>query len=237
MREDEANVKKEYTYYPMRILLVEDNLKLSAIIAQLFTEAGYVVDTVHDGLSGERRASEIPYDLIVLDVLLPEKNGIRVCQTLRSEGVLTPIIMLTALGEVDDRVEGLDSGADDYVVKPFENAELLARVRALLRRPVSTFVDVLSAHGITLNPVTRSAQFRGEALLLTVKEFSVLEYLIRHAGTVVTREQILEHCWDFAYSAFSNITDVYIKQLRQKLHDTDQSIIATIRGVGYTLRE
>jgi DNA-binding response OmpR family regulator len=145
--------------------------------------------------------------------------------------------MLTALGETEDRILGLDSGADDYMIKPFEMAELLARVRALLRRPAEQFVTALSVRGLVLEPTTRIVRVDGETVTLTVKEFVVLEYLMRHAGTVVSREQLLEHCWDFAYSAFSNITDVYIKQLRQKLHDTDQQRIKTIRGVGYLLAE
>ena len=221
----------------MKILVVEDTVKLAEYISQMLTEAGYIVDVVHTGLSGEMRAQSGEYDLVILDLLLPEKNGIDVCVTLRSENNTVPILMLTALGETADRILGLDSGADDYLVKPFEMAELLARVRALLRRPAEQFVTSIVVDSLELEPTTRVVRVNGEVVNLTVKEFVVLEYLMRHAGTVVTREQLLEHCWDFAYSAFSNITDVYIKQLRQKLHDTTQERIKTIRGVGYTLTE
>jgi DNA-binding response OmpR family regulator len=219
----------------MKILVVEDTVKLAQYVAQMLTEAGYIVDVVHTGPAGEARAQSGEYDLMILDLLLPEKNGLDVCITLRSENNTVPILMLTALGETADRILGLDSGADDYLVKPFEMTELLARVRALLRRPAEQFVTSLVVGSLELEPTTRVVRVDGETVNLTVKEFVVLEYLMRHAGTVVTREQLLEHCWDFAYSAFSNITDVYIKQLRKKLHDTDQERIKTIRGVGYTL--
>jgi DNA-binding response OmpR family regulator len=221
----------------MRILLVEDNKKLSDFVKQMFEEAGFAVDAVYDGVSEERRAKNGSYDLIILDVLLPEKNGLEVCKELRAKNVLTPILMLTALSEIMNKVEGLDSGADDYLVKPFDLAELLARTRALLRRPTTQFINLIKINNLELNPATRLVKQNDVVLELTLKEFMVLEYLMRNAGLVVTREQLLEHCWDFAYSAFSNITDVYIKQLRKKLHDTDQQIIKTIRGVGYTFTE
>lgn len=218
----------------MKILLVEDNKKLSDIVKQMFEESCFVVDCVYDGESGESRARTGNYDVIILDILLPEKSGLEVCKNLRNENVMTPILMLTALGELENKIEGLDSGADDYLVKPFELTELLARVRALLRRPTQQFVDVLIVHDLELNPVTRIVRHNDEIMELTLKEFMVLEYLMRNAGQIITREQLLEHCWDFAYSAFSNITDVYIKQLRKKLHDTDQQIIKTVRGIGYS---
>ena len=217
----------------MRILVVEDTEKLAAYIKQMFEEHGYAVDTVSDGESGERMAGSGVYDLVVLDVMLPQKNGKDVCRALRAKGQMTPILMLTACGEIDDKVDGLDSGADDYLVKPFEMKELLARTRALLRRPQEKFVDTLRTQDLELNTTEHTLRKKGKEITLTPKEYSILEYLMRNADTVVTREQLLEHCWDFAYSAFSNITDVYIRQLRKKLTDSHEHYIETIRGVGY----
>ncbi len=220
----------------MRILLVEDNEKLASYTRQMLEEEGYAVDTRHDGISGERLALGGTYDLVLLDIMLPEKDGISVCKSLREKDILTPIIMITAKGEVDDRVLGLDSGADDYLIKPFDVKELLARVRALLRRPTQTFADILTVQDISIDSAKHEVTKSGKPLSLTLKEYAILEYLLLNAGSVVTREQLLEHCWDFAYSAFSNITDVYIKQLRKKLGDTNEAYIETIRGVGYKFK-
>lgn len=220
----------------MRILVVEDNVKLAGYIRQMLEEAGYAVDTATDGETGERLALSVPYDLVILDVMLPQKDGFVVAAALRKEGKNMPVLMLTARGEVEDKVSGLDSGADDYMVKPFEHREFLARVRSLLRRPAVQFIKTLRVQDITLNSATHSVTKGDRDIPLTQKEFAILEYLMRNAGTVVTREQLLEHCWDFAYSAFSNITDVYIKQLRKKLHDTNERYIQTIRGVGYACK-
>lgn len=202
----------------------------------MLKEASYITDVVHDGQTGERMILGGGYDLVILDVMLPEKDGIAVCKTIRSEGNVTPILMLTARGEVADRILGLDSGADDYLVKPFALEELLARVRVLLRRPTTLTHEVISHQDIVLNGATHSVTQNGKVVFFTQKEYVVLEYLMRNAGTVVTREQLLDHCWDFAYSAFSNITDVYIKQLRQKLGDKNEEYIKTIRGVGYLFK-
>ncbi len=201
----------------------------------MLEESGYSLDSAFDGETGERLALASPYDLIILDGMLPLKDGIDVCVTLREKGNTTPILMLTARGETDDRVKGLDSGADDYLVKPFDMKELLARVRSLLRRPHATFVQKLVVQDLVLDGTRYVIQKNGIDLALTLKEYVILEYLMRNADTVVTREQLLEHCWDFAYSAFSNITDVYIRQIRKKLKDTDEKYIQTIRGVGYKL--
>lgn len=220
----------------MRILVVEDNEKLSKYTKQMFEEEGYAVDSVHDGESGERMARLGHYDLAIFDIMLPKKDGISVCKSLRKDNVNLPIILLTAKGEVLDRIEGLDSGADDYLIKPFDMKELLARVRALFRRPQGKIVDLLQVQDIILDNNKHVVTKSGKTLSLTLKEFSILEYLMRNAGQVVTREDLLEHCWDFAYSAFSNITDVYIKQLRKKLKDTNEKYIQTIRGVGYTYK-
>lgn len=220
----------------MRVLIVEDNEKLAKYTKQMLEEEGFAVDSVFDGEAGERRARSGNYDLVVLDIMLPKKDGISVCKSLRDDNIILPILMITAKGEVDDRILGLDSGADDYLIKPFAMKELLARVRALLRRPQEKLVTKLKVQDIILDNSNHSAMKDGKALILTLKEYSVLEYLMLNTDSVVTREQLLEHCWDFAYSPFSNITDVYIKQLRKKLNDTNEKYIQTIRGVGYTFK-
>lgn len=220
----------------MKVLVVEDNKKLAKYVAQSLSENAYIVDQVHDGEAGERMAGSGVYDLVILDIMLPGKDGIAVCKDLRAEGHDLPILMLTAKGELDDKLAGLDSGADDYLVKPFAMEELLARVRALLRRPATVADSELSVQDLTLNNAAHTVTQAGTDISLTQKEYVILEYLMRHAGMVVTREQLIDHCWDFAYSAFSNITDVYIKQLRKKLNDTDEKYIKTVRGVGYLLK-
>jgi len=221
----------------MRVLLTEDNKKIAKYITQAFTEEGYAIDVAYDGEAGERMARMGVYDLLILDIMLPEKDGIAVCKSLREDDINMPILLLTAKSEVADRIVGLDSGADDYLPKPFDMQELLARTRALLRRPESRLSEVYTVQDISLHTATHEVR-QGETLLnLTLKEYTVLEYLMRNAGTVVTREALIEHCWDFAYNAFSNITDVYIKQLRKKLHDSNDNYIKTVRGVGYTFNE
>ena len=221
----------------MRILLVEDNEKLGGLVKEILTSESYHVDQARTGTEGESMAHQRPYDLIILDIMLPEKDGISVCHDLRERGVLIPILMLTAKGEVDDRVLGLDAGADDYMTKPFAMDELLARVRALLRRPQQRmYQETLRCRDIEILPAQHKVIHAGIELALTLKEYTVLEYLVRNHDTVVTRDALLAGCWDFAYDAESNIVDVYIKRLRKKLHDTDESYIKTIRGVGYTLQ-
>jgi DNA-binding response OmpR family regulator len=220
----------------MRILLVEDNVKLAGYMKQMLEENSYSVDVYIDGETGERIARSDSYDLVILDVMLPVRSGLDVCKNLRKDDVNLPIIMITAKGDIDDRVEGLDSGADDYLVKPFDMKELLARVKALLRRPQTTFNNVVKVQDLVIDSNKHEVTRKGINLSLTLKEYSILEYLMLNAGTVITREQLLEHCWDFAYSAFSNITDVYIRQLRKKLQDNDEKYIQTIRGVGYKFK-
>jgi DNA-binding response OmpR family regulator len=220
----------------MRILIVEDNEKLAKYTKQMLVEEGYAVDTVHDGETGERMARSGSHDLAILDIMIPKKDGISVCKSLRDDNVNLPIILITAKGEIEDKILGLDSGADDYLVKPFDMKELLARVRALLRRPQEKIISVLKVQDIELDNNKHIATKKGTVIPLTLKEYTILEYLMLNADQVVTREQLLEHCWDFAYSAFSNITDVYIKQLRKKLKDTNEKYIQTIRGVGYTFK-
>jgi DNA-binding response OmpR family regulator len=220
----------------MKILVVEDTEQLAKYITQMLEEESYAVDVVADGETAQRRGQSGSYDAIILDIMLPVQDGIVTCRNLRKEGVTTPILMLTARGEVEDRIKGLDSGADDYLIKPFAMEELLARVRALLRRPVATLSDELVVQDVHVYCGTRRVTVGDAELSLTLKEYAILEYLMRNAGQVITREQLIDHCWDFAYSAFSNITDVYIKQLRQKLGGEHDTYIKTIRGVGYSFK-
>lgn len=217
----------------MRILIVEDNKKLAGYIKKGLEKNGYVADCVYDGENGEERAIFGEYDLIILDLMLPKKDGISVCCTLRDKSINTPVIMLTAKGELDDRVNGLDSGADDYLVKPFELQELLARLRALLRRPIKSIPIIITAQDISLDNAKHLVKQGEKELTLTLKEYMVLEYLMINKGQVLMRDQFLDHCWDFAYDSFSNIVDVYIKRLRRKLNDKNEKYIKTIRGVGY----
>lgn len=220
----------------MRILIVEDNVKLAGYMKQMLEENSYSVDTYVDGKTGERVARSDSYDLLILDIMLPERDGIEVCKNLRKDDVNIPIIMITAKGEVDDKVAGLDSGADDYLVKPFDMKELLARTKALLRRPQATFHDLVKVQDLVMDSSKHEVTKAGKKLSLTLKEYAILEYFMINVNTVITREQLLEHCWDFAYSAFSNITDVYVRQLRKKLQDTNEKYIQTIRGVGYKFK-
>lgn len=221
----------------MRILVVEDNQKLAGYIKRALEQKSYAVDSVHDGEFGEKQALFEEYDLIILDIMLPKKDGFAVCRSLRDQNISSPIIMLTAKGELNDKVEGLDAGADDYLVKPFELKELLARVRALLRRPKQKTEEVIKAQDVSIDNVKYTVQKDNKNIDLTLKEYAVLEYLIKNKNKTVTRDQILDHCWDFSFDSFSNIVDVYVKQLRKKLHDKDEQYIKTIRGVGYKFQE
>ena len=217
----------------MHILVVEDNQKLAGYIKKALEHKSYSVDLAHDGEIGLEKALMGDFDLIILDIMLPKKDGISICKDLRSQNINLPIMMLTARGELDDKINGLDSGADDYLVKPFELAELQSRIRALLRRPLIKTAEILTAQDLTLDNTRFIVQKAHSPLLLTLKEYSVLEYLMRNPDRILTREQILDHCWDHTFDSFSNIVDVYIKQLRQKLGDVDGRYITTIRGVGY----
>ncbi|HUC20389.1 MAG TPA: response regulator transcription factor [Candidatus Polarisedimenticolaceae bacterium] len=217
----------------MRILVVEDNQKLAGYIKKALEQKSYSVDCAYDGHNGEDIALVGDYDLIILDIMLPFKDGVAVCKELRAQDIVIPIIMLTARGELDDTVVGLDSGADDYLVKPFELEELLARIRALLRRPHQKTPEVLSAQDVVLDQAQSIARKGEDQIRLTLKEFALLEYLLRNKNRTVSREQILDHCWDHTFDSFSNIVDVYIKQLRKKLDDKDETYIKTVRGLGY----
>lgn len=222
----------------MRILLVEDVRKLAAYLRKGLEAQSYSVDCAYDGISAEDKALTGVYDLIILDLMLPLKDGIAVCRTLREQQVSTPILMLTARGEVGDRVQGLNAGADDYLVKPFDFEELLARVRALLRRPREKLPEILKIRDITIDNVTRTVKKNGNRIDLSLKEYVLLEYLVRNKNIVVSREQILNNCWGWVFDSYSNVVDVYIKKLRRKLSPEDSNgYIKTIRGVGYVIEE
>jgi DNA-binding response OmpR family regulator len=220
----------------VKLLLVEDNRKLTEHIRQGLVQEEYAVDVIEDGLVAQNRVlmNKDDYDLIILDRLLPGKDGVSVCMTWRDKGIVIPIIMLTALDSTEDKVAGLNAGADDYLVKPFAFEELLARIHALLRRPPQLAPDILTAGSIQIDTTKREATHKGKALSLTLKEFMVLEYLMRHPNTVVTRDTLYSHAWDFADSSFSNTVDVHIKNLRKKIKDNG-TIIQTVRGVGYRM--
>jgi DNA-binding response OmpR family regulator len=221
----------------MHILVVEDEKNVAAFIEQGLTEEGYAVDAVADGELALEYAQTYEYDLIVLDVLLPKMDGRQVARALRQRGISAPILMLTALDTVDDRVAGLDSGADDYLVKPFAYRELLARIRARTRtfdRP--TAPNELCCADLTLNRLTRVVKRGGQAVELTIKEFALLEFLMLHPDQVLSRTQIGEHVWGYDFLNNSNIVDVYVGYLRRKLDDGHAlQLIRTVRGTGYKL--
>jgi DNA-binding response OmpR family regulator len=219
----------------MRLLVVEDETKLAAIIKRGFEEEGYSVDVVYDGLSGLLITETTPYDLVVLDLTLPRKDGIEVCRELRNKNINVPILMLTARDSIEDRVRGLDSGADDYVVKPFAFSELLARVRALTRRESPSKNPKLKVGNLIMDTRKREVWRSDQKIDLTVKEYAILDYLMRHPDVVITRVMLEEAAWDYEYEGLSNIIDVYIRRLRKKIDEGDESIIQTIRGIGYRL--
>ncbi|BAY48493.1 two-component response regulator [Scytonema sp. HK-05] len=220
------------------ILLIEDEIKLARFIELELNSEGYRITVAHDGMAGLTLARESSPDLVILDWMLPGLTGVEVCRRLRTTGNKVPVIMLTARDEVQDRVAGLNAGADDYVVKPFSIEELLARVRAHLRRQQEDDQDVLQFADLSLNRRTREV-FRGQrAIELTVKEFDLLEYLLSHPRQVYARDQILEHVWGYDFIGDSNIIEVYIRYLRLKLEENNEKrLIQTVRGVGYVLRE
>ena len=224
----------------MRLLVVEDQKKMSSFLKKGLSEAGYTVDVAETGASAEVLTAEVEYDLIVLDVMLPDQNGLDTARHLRRDGYKGPILMLTAIGGTKAKVTGLDSGADDYLTKPFEFEELLARIRALLRRHSSSAgaPSSLRIGDLELNLLNRKAFRANQEIVLTAKEFSLLEYLMRHPNRVLTRTEILEHVWDIHYDSQSNVIDVYINMLRKKV-DAPFAIklIQTAVGVGYILKE
>jgi two-component system copper resistance phosphate regulon response regulator CusR len=222
----------------MRILVVEDEPKVASFIEKGLVEESFVVELARDGQEALERARRTTYDLIILDLMLPRMDGFTVCRELRGLGSETPVLMLSARGLVEDRVKGLELGADDYLTKPFAFSELSARVRALLRRRKPAALLTLKVGDLTLDPITRLVK-RGERRLdLTQKEFALLDYLMRHAGQVVTRTMIAEHVWGFNWERLTNVIDVYINHLRKKIEAADEPrLLQAVRGAGYIIRE
>ena len=219
----------------MRILVVEDDPRMAARIKQALVEEAYAVDVAYDGEQGEELAESTSYDLIILDIILPRKDGIEVCRALRGKKVSSRILMLTQKRTVADRVTGLNSGADDYLRKPFSVQELLARVRALLRRDVTRGVTAIKVGDITIDTVTRRVMRGDSDVPLKPREYSILHYLITHPGIIVTREMIEQHVWDMDLESGSHLLEVYMSRLRRALGDEDRSLIETVKGVGYRL--
>jgi DNA-binding response OmpR family regulator len=223
----------------MKILLVEDEPAVAAFLHQGLTEQDYTVDLAADGLLGLRRAQSTQYDCLILDHMLPGLSGLEVCRQVRAHDAGVPILMLTALGDTDDKIRGLDAGADDYLVKPFAFEELLARLRALVRRrtEVPAPKSMLQLADLTLDPASRRAERAGQVVQLTAREFSLLEYLLRNQGRVVSRANLLEHVWDMSYDSGSNVIDVYINFLRKKIDKGfEPKLIHTLVGMGYVMK-
>jgi len=223
----------------MKILLVEDEQKLADALAKGLGLEGYTVDTIADGKKALTRISlqRSDYDLVILDLMLPSMDGHEICKQVREMNITIPILILTARAETDTKVKLLLSGADDYLVKPFSFAELNARIQALLRRPVESLPETLKVGDIELNPAERRAIREGKEIPLTLKEFGLLEYFMRHPGIVVNREDLLNHLWDFNYAGFSNVVDVHVKNLRRKLGEDAGRLLETVRGIGYRLAQ
>lgn len=220
-----------------RILIIEDDPAILKLLQRGLAYEGYVIDTAMDGRSGLNLARDHQPDLVILDWMLPGMDGLEVCQRLRAVGNI-PILILTAKDTVQDRVQGLDAGADDYMVKPFQLDELLARVRALLRRTQPERIPVLTYADLSLDTSTRLATRKGRVISLTAKEYDLLELFLRHPRQVLTREMIFDRVWGYDFGGESNVLDVYIRYLRQKLETTDETrLIYTVRGVGYVLRD
>jgi DNA-binding response OmpR family regulator len=221
----------------MRVLVVEDSRRLAGIIKRGLLEEGYTVDSAYDGEEAEYMAETTPFDVIILDIMLPKKDGVAVCRDLRAKNVNTPILMLTAKDSVEDKVSGLDSGADDYLVKPFAFSELLARLRALLRREVLPKTQKFQVGDLSLDPQSREVWRDGSRVDLTAKEYAIIEYFMRRPNAVVTRTMLGESVWDYEFDGISNIIDVYVRRLRRKIdREGETSLIQTVRGAGYRLR-
>jgi two-component system OmpR family response regulator len=234
----------------VRILVVEDAVKLAQALKTGLEAEGYAVDVLHDGSAARRRftarrgapapsggGDQLPYDLLILDIMLPGVDGFTLCRELREQGLTLPVLMLTAKDTTADKVTGLDSGADDYLVKPFAFEELLARIRTLLRRPRRALPPILTQGALSLDPAARVARFCGQPLALSPKEFSLLRLFLQHPGEVLSRDWILDHAWDDEFDSFSNIVDVYAGRLRRKLEQPGGGVrLETVRGAGYVLR-
>ena len=222
----------------MRILIAEDDRKVAGFLKKGLKEEQYAVDVCYDGEEALFQAQVNQYDLVILDVMLPKKNGFSVCKEIRKEGNLTPILMLTARDQLEDKVKGLQEGADDYLTKPFAFEELLARIQALLRRTQDYKTKTLKVGDLELDPVARKITREGKPITLTGKEYALLEYLMRNKSRVITQSMIIDHVWDMNYDGLSNVVNVYINHLREKIDKGfSQKYIHTIRGVGYKIDE
>lgn len=221
----------------MKILIIEDDERIAQVTQKGLKEEGFTVDIANNGEDGEFMAEENPYDCIVLDLNLPDRDGLQICKKIRQKKINTPVIMVTARTSTDDRVLGLNTGADDYLPKPFVFSELLARIRALIRRGVNQTTPEYKVDDLILDPIKHTVKRGNDVLMLTAKEFSLLEFLMSHKGEVVTRTMILEHVWDYNYDGLSNVVDVFIKTLRKKIKATGKKtpLIHTIHGVGYKI--
>lgn len=220
----------------MKILVIEDEKKIAALINKGLREQGYVADVVHDGDDGLERAVNQPYDAIVLDLMLPGRDGLSLLRALREKKINTPVMILTARGEVNERVEGLDAGADDYMAKPFSMDELVARLRALMRRVTGENISLYRAGELSMNLVSREVLRGKRKVELTGREFRLLEYLMRAPDHVLTRTQIIERVWEYHFDPGTNLVDVYIQRLRRKIDDGEAlKMIQTVRGVGYSI--
>lgn len=222
----------------MKILVVEDEKDLNDIIVKKLNVEGYTVDSCYDGITAVEYMEATEYDAVVLDIMLPKLSGLEVIKTVRGKKDKTPILILTALDSISDRVKGLDSGADDYLVKPFSFDELMARIRVITRRVTGDVTNIFTVADLTVDCNSHTVRRGDKEINLSSKEFAVLEYMIRNKGTVLSRDKIENHIWNFEYDGGSNVVDVYIRYLRKKIdNDYDEKLIHTIRGTGYVLRE
>ncbi|HLP62396.1 MAG TPA: response regulator transcription factor [Candidatus Deferrimicrobium sp.] len=222
----------------MRILIVEDDKKVAGFLRRGLKEERYAIDVCYDGEEALFQSQVNQYDLIILDVMLPKKNGFAVCKQIREEGNLTPILMLTARDQLEDKIKGLQEGADDYLTKPFAFEELLARIKALLRRTQDYKTKTMKVGGLELDPVSRKVTREDKPVSLTGKEYALLEYLMRNKGRIITQTMIIDHVWDMNFDGLSNVVNVYINHLREKIDKGfPQKYIHTIRGVGYKIDE
>lgn len=222
----------------MKILIVEDDKQLSEALKEGLEKEGFATDSVYNGGVAQRRIEfcHKDYVLVLLDLMLPQKDGLTVLKNIREKNISVPVLILTARDATNDKVYGLDIGADDYLVKPFSFKELIARIKALLRRPKQSLPPKLKVQDLTLNTATREVYRNNKKIMLTLKEFNILEYLMRSPNQVVSREDILTNLWSFDFDSFSNVVDVHIKNLRKKINDRDHLLLETVRGVGYRIK-
>jgi DNA-binding response OmpR family regulator len=222
----------------VRILVIEDEVKLANAVKRALELQNYAVDVANDGTTGYDLAAGEEFDLIILDVMLPGMDGIEICRQIREDGIHTPVLMLTAKGQISDKVTGLDIGADDYMIKPFSFEELFARIRALIRRPKQTSKSVLKVKDLSLDTVRFKVKRQDQTIKLSAKEFAILEYLLRNKNSVISRDQLVAHVWEYDTDVIPTVVEVHIKHLRDKIDAPFQSqLIQTIRGKGYTIED